>query len=189
MWVKLLWLQRTIKYFEFELNWNQAKAACMCTCTTKWHMWLCYYGNRSNIGCEHVYMYVQRHDTCDYVTTVTGLKSSIGYVHVYSEMMIALYSAILRSRAERCTYSAGMAGATWNCCRLGASSVYTIQPCTVLLYVFSYNMPPALLAEWSGSFTCYCGNTEQKVDHGEEKSPAAPAGMRSSDLSITSPAL
>ena len=107
----------------------------MCTCTTRWHMWLCYYGNRSNIGCEHVYMYVQRHDTCDYVTTVTGLKSSIGYVHVYSEMMIALYSAILRSRAERCTYSAGMAGATWNCCRLGASSVYTIQPCTVLLYV------------------------------------------------------
>ena len=25
-----------------------------------------------------------------------------------------------------------MAGATWNCCRLGASSVYTIQPCTSL---------------------------------------------------------
>ena len=23
-----------------------------------------------------------------------------------------------------------MAGATWNCCRLGASSVYTFQPCT-----------------------------------------------------------
>ena len=28
-----------------------------------------------------------------------------------------------------CTYSTGMAGATWNCCCLGASSVYTIQPC------------------------------------------------------------
>ena len=28
-----------------------------------------------------------------------------------------------------CTYSAGMAGATWNCSHLGASSVYTIQPC------------------------------------------------------------
>ena len=25
-----------------------------------------------------------------------------------------------------------MAGATWNCCRLGVSSVYTIQPCTSL---------------------------------------------------------
>ena len=30
-----------------------------------------------------------------------------------------------------CTYSAGMAGATWTCSRLNASSVYTIQPCTM----------------------------------------------------------
>ena len=49
-----------------------------------------------------------------------------------------------------------------------ASSVYTIQPCTMSFhakphtwsaYVFSCNLPPALLAEWPGSFTCYCGNT------------------------------
>ena len=33
-----------------------------------------------------------------------------------------------------CTYSAGRAGATWNCSRLGASSVYTIQPCTMSLH-------------------------------------------------------
>ena len=55
------------------------------------------------------------------------------------------------------------------CCRFGASSVYTIQPCTRLhchfiqshisVCVFSCNLPPALLAEWPGSFTCYCGNT------------------------------
>ena len=25
--------------------------------------------------------------------------------------------------------------------------------------VFSCNLPPALLAEWAGSFTCYCSNT------------------------------
>ena len=30
-----------------------------------------------------------------------------------------------------CTYSAGMASSTWNCSRLGASSVYTIQPCSM----------------------------------------------------------
>ena len=30
--------------------------------------------------------------------------------------------------------SAGMAGATWNCCRLSASSVYTIQPCSMSLH-------------------------------------------------------
>ena len=47
-------------------------------------------------------------------------------------------------------------------------SVYTIQPCTTSLHakphmscacVFSCNLPPALLAEWPGSFMCYCGNT------------------------------
>ena len=36
----------------------------------------------------------------------------------------------------------------------------TIQPCTSLQYHFAWshicNLPPALLAEWSGSFTCYC---------------------------------
>ena len=31
-----------------------------------------------------------------------------------------------------CTYGCYMAGATWNCCRLGARSLYTIQPCTSL---------------------------------------------------------
>ena len=61
-----------------------------------------------------------------------------------------------------------MAGATWNCSRLGASPVYTMRPCTMSLQakphtwgvcVFSCNLPPALLAEWPGSFTCYRGNT------------------------------
>ena len=32
------------------------------------------------------------------------------------------------------TYSAGMAGATWNCSRLSASSLYTVQPCYVSLH-------------------------------------------------------
>ena len=62
-----------------------------------------------------------------------------------------------------------MAGATWNCCCLSASSVYTLQPCTTLqchfiqnhmhIYVFSCNLPSALLAEWPGSFVCYCSDT------------------------------
>ena len=33
-----------------------------------------------------------------------------------------------------CTYSAGMAGSTWNCSRLGASPAYTIQPCSMSLH-------------------------------------------------------
>ena len=59
----------------------------------------------------------------------------------------------------------------WNCCHLSASSVDTIQTMgqfTVSLYsklhtlgafVFSCNLPPALLAEWLGSFMPYCCNT------------------------------
>ena len=51
---------------------------------------------------------------------------------------------------------------------ISARSVYTIQPCTMSLHakphtqgvcVFSCNLPPALLAEWQGSFMCYCSNT------------------------------
>ena len=70
-----------------------------------------------------------------------------------------------------------MAGVTWNCCRLGARTVYTIQPCTSLqchfiqshnymqgACVFSCNLPQALLAEWPGSFTCYYLNTGEKMD-------------------------
>ena len=30
--------------------------------------------------------------------------------------------------------------------------------------VFSWKLPPALLAEWPGSFTCYCGNTGGGTD-------------------------
>ena len=53
-----------------------------------------------------------------------------------------------------------MAGATWNCCRLGASCVpHTIMHHTTsckATYVFSRNRPPALSTEWPGSLTCYC---------------------------------
>ena len=44
------------------------------------------------------------------------------------------YSAFFEYPPKWCTYSAGMAGATWNCSHLGASSVYTIQPCTMSLH-------------------------------------------------------
>ena len=48
-----------------------------------------------------------------------------------------LYSAFLLLfwiSTEVVYLSAGMAGATWNCSRLGASPVYTIQPCTMSLH-------------------------------------------------------
>ena len=56
-----------------------------------------------------------------------------------------------------------------NCCHLGAFCVhhttmhrmtsFHAKPLTrVRACVFSGNLKPALLAEWPGSFTCYCGN-------------------------------
>ena len=43
----------------------------------------------------------------------------------------------------------------------------------------------AVTRGWNG----YRNESAQKVDHGEENSPAAPARIRTRDLSITSPAL
>ena len=61
------------------------------------------------------------------------------------------------------------------------------------------NLPSALWTEWPGSFTCHCGNTgmertpnksqHTKLTRSEENSPAAPAWIRTHNLSITSPAL
>ena len=43
----------------------------------------------------------------------------------------------------------------------------------------------AVTQRWNG----YRNESAQKVDHGEENSPAAPAGIQTCNLSITSPAL
>ena len=61
---------------------------------------------------------------------------------------------------------------------------------------YHLKLPPALLAEWLRSFTCYCGNMvvewilkegpAQNVDPGEENSPAQ---TWTQDLLITRPAL
>ena len=146
-----------------------------------------------------------------------------------------LYSAILRSRADSlrlhvilhewiafysppfskyppkwCTHSAGMAGATWNCCHLGTfcvhhTTMHHVTSCkaTYGACIFSSNLPTALLAAWPGTFMCYFGNTgverilkqesAQKGDPGEEKSPADPAEFEPATfrlrVRITSPAL
>ena len=64
--------------------------------------------------------------------------------------------------------------------------------------LFRCNLPPTLLVEWLGSFTCHCSNTGMertktksvhKVNSGEENSPTTPAGIRTHNLSIMSPAL
>ena len=59
-----------------------------------------------------------------------------------------------------------MADARWNCCRLGTFCVHhtTMHHSTSLhanvgCVRVNCNPPPALLAEWPGSFACYCSNT------------------------------
>ena len=64
----------------------------------------------------------------------TASRADSLHSHVFLQERIAFYSAILIIHRKWCTYSAGMAGATWNCCRLVASSVYTVQPCTMPLH-------------------------------------------------------
>ena len=51
-----------------------------------------------------------------------------------SAWVTSFFSAFFEYPPKWCTDSAGMADATWNCSRLGASYVYTIQPCTMSLH-------------------------------------------------------
>ena len=84
-----------------------------------------------------------------------------------STWVTSFNSAFFEYPPKWCTYSAGMAGATWNCSRLGANCTpYNHAPCHFMqshirngVCVFSCNLPPALLAEWPGPFMCYCGDT------------------------------
>ena len=69
-------------------------------------------------------------------------------------------------------FGCNMAGAVWNCCRLGAHLVTPyVWPCASLQchfiqshicrvqVCFSCNLPPALSAKWPGSFACCCSST------------------------------
>ena len=128
------------------------------------------------------------------------------------EMGVSLYlcerSGLLRHGTPWTTYSFGccMAGTTWTCCRLGASSVYTMHQFTVSLHLKPHWLgavclaAPALVAEWPGSWTCYSDNTgveriplirvgTESWSWRRENSPAAPAWTRTLDLSTTSPAI
>ena len=67
--------------------------------------------------------------------------------------------------------------------------VYACLAVTCLLLIWQnerdLSYATAVTREWNG----YRNKRAQKVDPGEENSPAAPAWIRTRDLSITSPAL
>ena len=69
-----------------------------------------------------------------YIALFSALLSRLAALVCGSAWVTSFYSAFFEYPPKWCTYSAGMAGATWNCSRLGASPVYTIQPCTMSLH-------------------------------------------------------
>ena len=141
-----------------------------------------------------------------YVALFSTLKQTL-CLHVILREWLTFLSIFLKYPLKWCTYSAGMAGATWNCSHLGASSVYTIQPFTFMqshihkVYHNVYLAVTCHLHFWQNDRDLLCATvvtwgwngyqnkSAQKVNPGEENSPAAPAGIWTCDLSVRSPAL
>ena len=70
-----------------------------------------------------------------YIALFSTLLSRLNALACGCTWVTSFYSAFFFKYPPKwCTYSAGMAGATWNCSHLGASSVCTIQPCTMSLH-------------------------------------------------------
>ena len=87
-------------------------------------------------------LYITAHSSCCcwsllYSAILCSRADSLHLHVILHEWIVFLYS-VFEYPLKWCTYSAGMAGATWNCCCLGASSVYTVQPCTVSLHTKSH---------------------------------------------------
>ena len=128
------------------------------------------------------------------------------HLYVILHLWLAFYSAFLEYPPKWCTYNTGIAGATWNCCHLSTSSAYSHVPChfiqshirkvcaclavTCHLHFWQNDRDllraTAVTQGWNG----YRNKSQHRnVDTVEENSPAAPAGIQTRDLSITSPAL
>ena len=94
------------------------------------------------------------------------LHSSHVWLSVASHIAFWIFTKVVTT-----LFGCYMAGTMWSWCHLSASSVdnhTSMHQFTVSLYlkphtqdacVLIWNLPPALLAEWLGSFRCYCGNT------------------------------
>ena len=65
--------------------------------------------------------------------------------HVTLHEWLAFYSAFFWTPPKWCTYSSGMAGATWNCCHLGAFCVHR----TPMHHVTSYAAQRVASGQWA----------------------------------------
>ena len=63
-------------------------------------------------------------------------------------------------RAETTVAECSLTKCAWARFLIGSHTMPAQQPTArSCVCVFGCNLPPALLAEWPGSFTCHCGNT------------------------------
>ena len=135
-------------------------------CTHMWfYMWFCVY------TCMHSHLHVLWNKHIDvvyrfYIVLFSTLEQShCTLVACDSKWVtVASYSTffnIHQSGVFTALFGCYMAGATWNCCCLGAFCVlHTTMKNHIhkAACVLSCNLPPTLLAEWSGPFMCYCSN-------------------------------
>ena len=138
-------------------------------CTEGVHLW-----RRKNKHWINSPLNQSNHPNCDWLIdwliddrySPLSWEDSLRSPVVLDECDIApFYSAFFEYPPKWCIYSAGMAGATWNCSHLGASSVYTIQPCTChfmqshICKVYACLAVTCHLHFWQHDwdfFTCYC---------------------------------
>ena len=73
----------------------------------------------------------------------------------------SVFCLIHRSGAFTALFGCYMAGATWNCCCLGARSAYTIQPCTSsqCRFIQSHIRRVRVCLAATCTFTCFGVNT------------------------------
>ena len=105
-----------------------------------------------------------------YIALFSALKQThCAFVACDSKWVTVTFYSTFLSGVPTMLFGFYMAGATWNCCHFSMFCVHHIARHHFMSLhaklhvsgacVFSCNMPPALLAEWPGSFTCYCSNT------------------------------
>ena len=91
--------------------------------------------NNNNIDCFHIALFSALEQThCAHVASgsewVTGVSSFIKKKK--KKKKLSEFFTIHRSGVLTASFGFCMADATYSCCRLGTSSMYTIQPCTRL---------------------------------------------------------
>ena len=120
------------------------------------------------------------------------------WIAFYSTFLNIHWSSVLTALAWLVPHETAAVSVQVLCTPYNHVSCHFMQSHIRKVYAFSCNLPPALLAEWLGlsratavtrGWNGYWNNSQHRSNPEEENSPAAPARIRTCDLSITSLAL